>query len=221
MKRISAVLILIVSTLLMACAGPAPTPEPGMKIIDHGWGQEMQVATDVDWERYTKVVLHEAPVAFRENWRRDQERLRGRAIRDEDVERIKESVSDQLSRVMFKTLTESSDYELTGETGDGVMHFQPNIVDLDVEAAGWIESSILESLPDTRGSMTIEMVIRDSVTDKLLAVAWQNQSDPLGGEMGMTLSVNNAVAFRSMSQIWFNWLLEQLEKAAENSTGAK
>ena len=214
MQPIKVFAMLTISMLLLSCAAPAPTPEPGMKIIDHGRGQEMQVATDVDWGRYNQVILHEAPVAFRENWRRDQERLHGRALRDEDVEGIKDAVSGQLSKVMFKTLAESSDYEVTREIGDGVMSFQPNIVDLDVVAAGWVESSILESVSDSRGRMTIEMVIRDSVTDKLLAVAWQEQSDPRGGDLDSTISVSNAVAFRSMSQIWANWLLKQLDEAA-------
>lgn len=213
MKRYSAIAICILSTTLLSCAGPAPTPEPGMRIIDHGPGREMQAATDVDWAGYSKVILHQAPVEFRENWRSNQERLHGRAMRDEDVEGIKAAVSGQLAKVMLKSLTERSDFEITREAGDGVMDFQPNIVDLDVVATGWVESSILESVSDSRGSMTVEMVIRDSVTDKLLAVAWQEQSDPRGGDLDKTISVSNAVAFRTMSQSFTNWLLEQLDEA--------
>jgi hypothetical protein len=61
--------------------------------------------------------------------------------------------------------------------------------------------------------MTIEVVIRDSVTDKLLAVAWQNQSDPQEGYMEMTNTVNNTVTFRLMMQRWNDWLFAQLKKA--------
>jgi hypothetical protein len=148
-----------------------------------------------------------------ENWRSNQERLHGREMRDEDVERIKERVSSQLTREMYKTLSEQGGYELTNESGPGVMHFLPNIVDLNVQATGWVESSILESYPDSRGSMTVELVIRDSVNDSLLAVAWQRQSDPREGDMEMTTSVSNTSAFRLMSRSWADWLLKHLEEA--------
>ena len=213
MYRLFAFTTLIFSTFLLSCAGPAPVPEPGMELIHHGHGEEMQVATDVDWNNYTKIILQTAPVEFRENWRSDQERLHGRTIRDEDIKRIEDAVAGQLTKAMYRALSERGGYELTSESGVGVMHLMPNIVDLDVQAAGWVQNSILESLPDSRGSMTVELVVRDSVSDKLLAVAWQQQSDPRGGDMEMTISVSNASAFRLMSQNWADWLLKQLDKA--------
>lgn len=195
---------------LLGCAGPAPVPEPGMEVIQHDRGEEMQVATGVDWNSYTKIILHSAPVTFTDNWRSNQERLHGREMRDEDVERIEAAVSGQLAKVMYKTLSEGGGYEMTSESGPGVMVFMPNIVDLDVMATGWVQSSILESLPDSRGSMTTELVIRDAVSGKLLAIAWQQQSDPRQGYMEMTISVSNASAFRLMSQNFANWILGRL-----------
>lgn len=213
MNRLFVFTTSIISTLLLSCAGPAPVPEPGMEVVHHGYGEEMQLATDVDWNNYTKIILHTAPVEFRENWRSDQERLQGKALREEDIKRIEDAVAGQLARTMYRTLSEQGGYELTSESGVGVMHFMPNIVDLDVHAAGWVQNSILESLPESRGSMTTELVIRDSVSDSLLGVAWQQQSDPRGGDMELTISVSNATAFRLMSQNWANWLLKQLDKA--------
>ena len=203
----------ILALVTLSCAGRAPEAEPGMKVVHFGHGEELQVATDVDWNDYTKIILHTAPVAFRENWKRDQDRAYGKTIRDEDVERIKTAVSDQFARVMSDRLSDRGGYEFTGESGPGVMRFRPNIVDLDVRAPGWIQDSIVESITSSRGSMRIELVIRDSVTDKLLAVAWQNQSDPRADDMEMTISVNNSVAFRLMIQNWANWLMAHLEEA--------
>ena len=133
-------------------------------------------------------------------------------IRDEDVKRIEDAVSGQLSKVMYKTLFEKGGYEMTSESGEGVMVFQPNIVNLDVQAVGWVQNSILESLPAYRGGMTIELVIRESVSDELLAVAWQNQSDPYEYDLDRTANFSNALAFRTMSNTWADWLLKQLEK---------
>ena len=210
MNRYLAVSTIIFMIFLQGCAGPPPVPEPGMEVVRHGHGEEMQVATGVDWDSYTKIILHNAPVEFRDNWKSDQERLHGKALRDEDVERIKSAVAGQVAKAMYRKLSEQEDFELTDQSGAGVMRFSPNIVDLDVQAAGWMENSILESLPDSRGRMTIELVIRDSVSDKVLAVAWQKQSDPREGEMELTISVSNTLAFRLMSQSWADWVVGQL-----------
>lgn len=208
---------LISTALLIACAGPAPAPEPGMKVLHHAWGEEMQVATDADWSGYTKIILRSAPVAFMDNWRRNQERLHGKQIRDEDVERIAKAVSDRLAQAMSAALTEQGGYELTSESGPGVMEFQPNIIDLNIQATGWVENAIVEYLPQTRGEMTVEVVIHDSVNNELLAVAWQQQSDPRQGDMERTLSVSNAHAFRLMSRNWSSWLVGQLDEARAGS----
>jgi hypothetical protein len=201
------------AALLVACAGPEPAPEPGLEILQHARNEEMQVAPGIDWSKYGRIILHAAPVEFRENWKRDQERNFGITLHDEDIERFKTTVSDQLAKVMEKRITEVGDYKLTDESGPDVLRFQPNIVDLDIRGPGWVQNSILETMTNSRGSMTLEVVIRDSVTDELLAVAWQNQSDPQEGYMEMTNVVNNTVAFRLMMQRWTDWLFRQLDKA--------
>ena len=210
MNRLIRFTALCGTTFLLSCAGPAPEPEPGLEVLLYGHGQEMQVAPDVDWNSYTKVILHEAPVEFMDNWRRNEERLHGRALRDEDVARIEAAVSGRLAKAMYETLSERGGYELTSESGPGVMVLMPNIVDLNIQATGWVQGSIVESLHHTRGSMTTELVIRDAVSDKLLAVAWQHQLDAQS-DMEMTTSVSNAYAFRLMSESFAVWILQRLD----------
>lgn len=212
MNRFTTFTALCFAAFLLGCAGPAPAPEPGLEVLHYGRGHEMQVAPDVDWNSYTKIILHSAPVEFTKDWRRNQERLHGRELRDEDAARIEAAVSDQLSRVMFETLAERGGYEMTGEAGPGVMVFIPNITDLDVQATGWVQSSILASLPAYRGRMTTELVIRDSVSDKLLAVAWQQQSDHRENDMEWSTNISNAYAFRLMSQNFATWIVGQLDE---------
>jgi hypothetical protein len=202
----------LISALLVACAGPEPVPEPGMKVIQHAWGEEMQVISGVDWNSYTRIILHDAPAEFREGWQRDQERKYGRKIRESDMELIKEAVSGRLTRAMYEAFSASGDYEFTSEAGPGVMRFNPNIVDLDAESLAWGQSGIVESLPISRGSMTVELVIRDSVSDQVLAVAWRRQSDPRWADTDTTVNASNSVVFRLMAEDWSRWLLKQLAK---------
>ena len=210
---------IVLATLLQACATPAPVPEPGMEVFQHARNEEMQVTPGVDWNSYTKIILHTAPVEFRENWKPRQERIYGHEFREEDMERFETGVSDQYAKVMYKLLSARDDYELTSESGAGVMRFLPRIVDLDIAAPGFVQNSIVESMTNSKGSMTFEVVIRDSVSDELLAVAWQHYADPQEGYMEMTNTLNNTVAFRQMMQLWGNWLLKQLEKAGAEEPG--
>lgn len=203
----------LIMTALMACAGPEPVPEPGMEVLQHARNEEMQVTRGVDWSGYDKIILHSAEVDFRENWKQDQERIQNTTIRDQDMERFETTMSDQLNKVLIRQLSATSDYELTTETGPGIMRFIPRIVDLDIRGPGRIRSAIVESMVNSKGSLTIELVIRDSVTDEILGVAWQHQSDPQEGHMEMTTTVNNTVAFRLMMQRWASWQFDQLDKA--------
>jgi hypothetical protein len=183
-----------------------------MEIIHWGEHEEMQVATGVDWDNYTKIVLHTAPVEFRENWVRDQERIAGSPVREQDVERIRSGVSDQFGKVMYQALSRQGGYEMTAESGPGVLRFSPRIVDLDILAPGRMHRSMVEASVNYRGSMTIELVIHDSESGELLAAAWQRQSDPHEGDVD-TASVSNTLAFRRMMQNWAGWLLAHLEEA--------
>ncbi len=201
----------IFAALLAACAGPAPQPQPGMEMLHWGEHEEMQVASDVDWSGYSKIILHTAPVEFRENWVRDQERIAGSPVREEDLERIRKGVSGQFGKVMYQTLSAKGGYEMTSEPGAGVLRFSPRIVDLDIQETGLVHRSMIESSTRSRGRMTIELVIHDSGSEELLAAAWQRQTDPHEGDVANT-SVSNTLAFRRMMQDWADWLIDHLEE---------
>lgn len=213
MQRIRMIVTAMFSALLLACAGPAPEPQPGMEIVQYGRDGELQVAADVDLSNYTKVILHTAPVEFRENWVSDQERINGKPFREEDLQRLKKGVSDQFNKVMYEALSEQGGYDMTNEVGDGVMLFSPSVVDLDIKDHGLGQAAMVESAVQSRGSMAIELVITDSESGKLLAAAWQQQTDPHEGDLDSTTSVSNSLAFRRMMNSYAGWLLDGLDKA--------
>ena len=213
MQRISITVSAVLIGLLTACAGPAPEPQAGMEVIQYGRDGEMQVASGVDWNAYTKVILHTAPVEFREHWVQDQERIIGKPFRDEDLERLKEGVSDQFDKVMYGALSDEGGYDVTKEIGPGVMLLSPSIVNLDITDTGLGQAAMVESVTHTRGSMTVEIVITDAESGKLLAAAWQDLDDPHEGDLDSTTSVSNTLAFRRMMESHADWLLKGLDKA--------
>ena len=64
-------------------------------------------------------------------------------------------MTGQISKEIDKTLSDSGFYDSTSESGECLMVFQQNIVDLDVQATGWVQNIILESLPAYRGGLSI------------------------------------------------------------------
>ena len=213
MHRTLKILMVAFTMTLLACAGTPPEAQPGMEVIQYDRDGEMQVASDVDWGSYTKVILHSAPVEFRDNWVRDQEQANGKTFHEGDLERLKEGVSDQFGKVMYEALSEQGGYDMTNEPGAGVMLFSPSIVNLDIKDPGLGQAASVESVVYSRGSMTIELVITDSESGEMLAAAWQEQTDPHEGDLDSTTSVSNTLAFRRMMESHADWLLKGLEKA--------
>jgi hypothetical protein len=207
------ILTIVFTMTLLACAGMPPEAQPGMEVIQYDRDGEMQVASDVDWSSYTKVILHSAPVEFRDNWVRDQEHTNGRTFHEGDLERLRKGVSDQFGKVMYEALSEQGGFDMTKEPGAGIMLFSPSIVKLDIKDPGLGQAASIESVVYSRGGMTIELVITDSESGKLLAAAWQNQTDPHEGDLDSTMSVSNTLAFRRMMESHADWLLKGLEKA--------
>ncbi len=210
MKRFFPCTVAVMTAFLLACTGPAPEPDPGMEVIDYGREGEFQAAIGVDWSGYSKIQLETATVEFRENWVRDQKRLNDNIIRERDEMRIKTGASDLLGQVLSRELSDAG-YEMSTESGPGIMRFAPRIVDLDVVAPDRVSDSMVDSLTDSQGSFTLELEIYDSVSNALLANTRQHQEDPYKGYMERTTSATNRRAFRLMMERWAGWLVEQLD----------
>lgn len=203
-------LVIALTLSMLACSGQSVTPEPGMEVIGHGRDGEFQATIGIDWSAYSKIQLETATVEFRKNWVRDQKQLNDNIIRERDEVRIKTGASDLLAKVVSRALPDAG-YELSGESGPGIMRFTPRIVDLNIVAPDRVSDTISVSLTDSQGNFTLELDIYDSVSNTLLATTRQYQEDPYKGYLERTTSVTNNRAFRLMMERWADWLFEQLD----------
>lgn len=205
------IVVSLTLSMLACSSGPPVTPEPGMEIIEHDRDGEFQAAIGVDWSAYSKILLETATVEFRDNWVRDQKRYDDNIVRERDVVRIKTGASELLGKVLTRELS-GAGYEMTDESGPGVMRFTPRIVDLDIVAPDRISDNIVVSLTDSQGSLTLELEIHDSVSGVLLATTRQYRDDPYKGYMERTTSATNSRAFRLMMERWADWLIERFDE---------
>ena len=207
---------LVFATMLFACAGPAPQPNPGFVIIDQDRVGEIQVAEDVDWASYATVLLAPATVEFREDWVQDQRRLRDNSIRDKDQERIKSEISNALDEMLFKELTNKG-YTVTNERVAGAMLFRPRIVELDIYLPSRVKNYIGFSMIDSKGRMKIELEIFDPTSGKLLLTSWRDLDDPQDGVLELADSAGNQRAFYLMMRRWADWLFDGLDDVRQLS----
>ena len=216
MHRIKLRAALILTTLLLACAGPAPKPDPGFEVIEHDRAGEIQAAEGIDWGGYTKVLLAPATVEFREDWVKDQRRVHDNSIRDKDEERIKSELSNTLDELLFRELTDKG-FTVTNESVAGSVLFRPRIVDLDIYLPARTKSYIGFSMIDSKGRMKIELDIFDPSSGELLLTSWRELNDPQEGVLELADSAGNQRAFYLMMRRWSDWLFDGLEAARDHS----
>lgn len=196
--------------LLQSCASPAPVPEPGFDVVDHGRHRVFQALAAADWGQYTAVQLETASVEFRDNWVRDQDRFNNNLIREHDLQRITDGLSELLQEVLTGELVNAG-YTLAGEAGAGVLLFKPRVVELDVYAPDKVRNSIGFTMADSKGRMRVELDVYDSVSGALLASSSHYLEDHEKGYFERANTVSNRQAFRLMLERWSRWLLETLD----------
>ena len=204
-------LVLLASSLSVAAdTEPRESQDTGLDIIEQDRYGEILVAPGVDWSIYTNVQLERATVEFRENWARDLKRSDGTIIRERDEERIKSDLADLLDEILTKELFLKEDFTMTDGSGKDVMRVTPRITDLDIYAPDRVRNYIGGALADSKGRMTVELDIYDSISGELLATSWQYQEDPYKGYMEEANSPNNRRAFRLMTLRWVSWLRDHI-----------
>ncbi len=216
-KHIHSFLIILAITLL-PCAVMAETPEPGqstdgLRLVKKTHHGELRVNSNADWSRFTQIRLDKATVEFMKNWAHNQKYRMGNRPTEENMERIKLDLSELLDEVFRQELTADSGFTMSGTSGENVMRITPRILNLNINAPDRMRNHIGYSLADSKGSMTLELDIHDSVSGTLLARMVESRVDPQQGYMEWANSGTNRRAARFMFIRWAGKLDDLLEEA--------
>ena len=163
--------------------------------------------------QYDRVDLVEPYVAFKKNWKRDQNRGRLK-ISSSDMERIKTNVKDLFMEVFTEELMEGG-YTLAQERAEDVLIVKPAIVDLDVNAPDIMSASRSNTYTTSAGSMTLYLELYDSETDDLLAKALDRKADRESAFMQWQTGSANRAAAKRLMKPWAKALREALDNARE------
>lgn len=161
--------------------------------------------------KYDRVYLVEPYVAFKKNWKRDQNRGRLK-VTTKDMEDIKTNVRNLFMEVFTEELNEGG-YSLAQERAEDVLILKPAIVDLDVLAPDISMAGRTNTYTTSAGSMTLYLELYDSETDDLLAKALDRKSDRESAYMQWQTGTANRMAAKRIMKPWAKALREALDEA--------
>ena len=166
-----------------------------------------------DLAQYDRVYITEPYVAFKKNWKRDQNRGSLR-VSTSDMERIKKNVRELFMEV-FTAELEKGGYTLANERAEDVLIVKPAIIDLNVNAPDIRTGGRSNTYASSAGSMTLYMELYDSQTDDLLAKAMDPTADRDTGFMQWQTGPANRAAGKRMMRPWAEALRKGLDRARE------
>ena len=167
---------------------------------------------DADLAQYKRITLLEPYVAFKKNWRRDQNRSNPMKVKTSDMDRIKGRVQVAFKEVFTEEL-EQGGYMLTTERAADVLIVRPAVIDLDVTAPDVSSSGRSQTYVQAAGSMTLYLELYDAETNDLLAKVLDKRSDRQSGYMQWQTGPANLAAGKRMMKPWAEALRSGLDEA--------
>jgi hypothetical protein len=222
--RIGSVLLLIASFVTFnpvyaEKSEVAQTSHDGLVLHKGGKADLVYVLPGADLSAYKKIMLMEAHIAFKKNWKRDQNRDRStRRVTDKDMARIISRGEDLFDHV-FTDVLEENGYPVVTEPGEDVLIVRPAIIDLNVTAPDVKTAGRSRTYVSSAGEATLFIELYDSVTRQILARAFDHRADR-NNDIRWSMqssSISNTQAANRALKYWAGLLAKALDKAKNNN----
>jgi len=125
---------------------------------------------DADLGKYSKIILQEADITFKQNWKRHQNQTRrapNAKVTDEYMERIISKGKDSFEQV-FTDILEEGGYSIVTQPGEDVLLVRPAIFDLDITAPDLMTPGRVTNFTENAGSAKLSLELYDSTTGQIL-----------------------------------------------------
>ena len=158
-------------TLLTACAS-APRfdySHDGLELREVRGLDEVWVRPGTDFSAYSELLIEPVEVAFDPDWdpRRVGSRLR---LRDAEREEIRTDTAALFDQTFREELERSGQFDLVDEPGDNTLIFEPQIIDLTVNAPeDRTATSTVRTYVSEFGRVTLIGELKDAGTGAILA----------------------------------------------------
>lgn len=212
-RAISLISILLVPAIASAQDGEGPMTWDGLVAVEQTELYRVFLDADADFSVFNRVSVMEPHVAFRSNWRRDQNRSRSQNVRASDVERIKEDVANLFMDVFVEQL-ESAGFDVVNYADEDVLVVRPAIIDLDITAPDVRRGGRSRNYAATTGAATLFVELFDSLSGDLLGRAIDRRTaGGRGGGFAMQSNrVTNRADARREFRVWADQLIDFLNQ---------
>lgn len=190
---------------------PEVSPE-GLKLIPNTKLSAVYMREGADFSGYDKVAILDCYVAFRKNWKRDQNT--GQTpfkVSDSDIEKIKTELAAEFKKVFTQELTAKGTTVVT-TGGTGVLVLRPAIINLDIAAPDTMQPGRTRSFSASAGAATLYLEVLDGVTGDLLARAIDPQEAADYGRAQVRNGVTNRADADRMLKMWADTLASYLQR---------
>jgi hypothetical protein len=197
---------------------PEESPE-GLKLVPKTKVNAVYLREGADFSGYDKVAILDCYVAFRKDWKRDQNSGANRfKVSDSDMTRIKTELAEEFKKVFAKQLADKGQTVVT-TGGTGVLILRPAIINLDVAAPDTMDPGS-RSFSASAGQATLYLELYDGVTSELLARVIDAEEAGYQGQIGVRNSVTNRADAQRMLKKWADLLGTYLQNARASAAQA-
>ena len=185
----------------------------GLFLIDDTRLAKVYLQPGAAMSQYKKIYLADAYIAFKKDWQRGKNIPDSGRISADDMAKIKIELS-ALFRDVFSQTLEEGGYELVTERAEDVLLIKPAIINLELVETDSPSAGNVHSYAETTGEMTLYLELYDSLTDDLIAKAFDRKTDRQTGFFKWQNRLSNRAAANRIMQVWARVLKEGLDEAS-------
>jgi uncharacterized protein DUF3313 len=213
-------LLAMTSLVVAACETPY-SPPTAEKTGDYNRMQRVHFPEvdsvyrkeDAHFSAYAKVLVAAPTVAFRENWRPEEDPTLAR-LGVPDLAAARARVSEQFLQTLQTKLAENGGYQVVAAPGPDVLQVKAAITDLYFSssalqaAAGNGKPYYMES-----SEITVAIELRDSTTGELLCLVTDHRASPNARAVELKEGTWSSPGLRAASDHWAAFLRQFLDQA--------
>ncbi len=172
---------------------------------------------NADLSVYDNLLLLDAQVAFKKNWRRDINQNKPYHVTADEMQKIKADVS-ALFREIFTRELQSAGFVLVSQQSPDTLIIRPAILDLNVNSPDIPSTRNTRNITESAGDMTLYLELRDSITGDVLAKAMDFQFDRSNITTFMLDRTRNERAARQLLTNWAQVLVNGLQETGVSTS---
>jgi hypothetical protein len=196
----------------------APATVDGLHLVPDTQLGLVYADPEADLSVYSKLLLIDAQVAFKKNWRKDINQGKPYHVTAENMQKIRGEVS-ALFREIFTQELQSAGFVLVSQQSPDTMIIRPAILDLNVNSPDTASTRNTRNITESAGDMTLYLELRDSITGDVLVKAMDFQFDRSNITPFMLDRTRNEKAARQLLTNWAQVLVNGLKETGVSTSG--